>query len=137
MAARNCARCGKLFVPLNREKICRECKDAEKEMENVVMQFVRENPKSKIPEIAEGTGATEALIRRMIEDGRFDRSDLKFYYPCKKCGKEILAGQYCEDCLNSMAESLQNFQVKKANANAAASKGTGMHSKNLSKPGKK
>ena len=134
---RNCIRCGKLFVPMNREKICRNCKDAEREMENTVMEFVRDNPKSKIPEISESTGAPEALIRRMIEEGRFDRSDMKFYYPCKKCGKDILVGQYCEDCLNSMQENLQSVQVKMANANSPASKGKGMHSKTLSKPGKK
>ena len=134
---RNCIRCGKLFVPMNREKICRNCKDVEREMENTVMEFVRSNPKSKIPEISEGTGAPETLIRRMVEEGRFDRSDMKFYYPCKKCGKDILVGQYCEDCLNSMQENLQSVQVKMANANAPASKGKGMHSKTLSKPGKK
>jgi len=135
---RNCIRCGKLFVPMNREKICRNCKDAEREMENVVMEFVRDNPKSKIPEISEGTGAPEALIRRMIEEGRFDRSDMKFYYPCKKCGKDILVGQYCEDCLNSMQENLQSVQEKMAASSSPVSKGKGMHSKNLGKqPGKK
>ena len=135
---RNCIRCGKLFVPMNREKICRACKDAEREMENVVMEFVRNNPKSKIPEISEGTGAPEALIRRMIEEGRFDRSDMKFYYPCKKCGKDILVGQYCEDCLNSMQENLQSVQEKMAASSSPVSKGKGMHSKNLGKqPGKK
>jgi len=135
---RNCIRCGKLFVPMNREKICRNCKDAEREMENVVMEFVRNNPKSKIPEISEGTGAPETLIRRMVEEGRFDRSDMKFYYPCKKCGKDILVGQYCEDCLSSMQENLQSVQEKIASSSSPASKGKGMHSKNLGKqPGKK
>ena len=135
---RNCIRCGKLFVPMNREKICRNCKDAEREMENTVMEFVRNNPKSKIPEISEGTGAPETLIRRMVEEGRFDRSDMKFYYPCKKCGKDILVGQYCEDCLNSMQENLQSVQEKMASASSSAAKGKGMHSKTLGKqPGKK
>lgn len=130
---RNCQRCGKLFVPMNREKICRDCRDAEKEMENKVMQFVRDNPKCKFQDIIDGTGAEENLVRRMVEEGRFEQSNVKVF--CKKCGKEIAVGQYCESCLASMQENLQSVQEKISaqSAAAAAAKGKGMHSKNLSK----
>ena len=129
---RNCQRCGKVFVQQSNEKICRDCRDAEKEMEAKVMEFVRSNPDSKIPDITEGTGAEESLIRRMIDEGRFERSELKSY-PCKRCGKEIVAGQYCESCLSEMQENLQTVNAKIAAAAAAAAKGKGMHSKTLGK----
>ena len=136
---RNCQRCGKLFMQQNREKICRDCRDAEVEMENKVMDFVRSNPECKVPDIVEGTGAEESLVVRMIEEGRFEQTNLKSYHPCKKCGKEILTGQYCEACLSSMQENLQSVHARIAtsSAAAAAAKGKGMHSKNLGKTGKK
>ena len=136
---RNCQRCEKLFMQQNREKICRDCKDAEAEMENKVMEFVRTHPDCKVPDIVEGTGAEEGLIRRMIDEGRFAQTDLKCYYPCKKCGKEIITGQYCEACLASMQENLQsvNARIAASSAAAAAAKGKGMHSKNLGNKPKK
>lgn len=130
---KNCQRCGKLFVPMNREKICRDCRDADREMENKVMQFVRDNPKCKLQDIVDGTGAEESLIRRMIEEGRFEQSSVTTN--CKKCGKEIVGGLYCEACLSSMQENLQSVQEKISaqSAAAAATKGKGMHSKTLGK----
>ena len=130
---RNCQRCGKLFMQQNREKICRDCRDADKEMENNVMQFVRDNPNCKLQDIVEGTGAEENLVRRMVEEGRFAQSSVKTN--CKKCGKEIVGGLYCEACLSSMQENLQSVQEKisASNAAAAVAKGKGMHSKTLGK----
>ena len=130
---RNCQRCGKLFMQQNREKICRDCRDADREMENKVTQFVRDNPNCKLQEIIDNTGAEETLVRRMISEGRFAQNVIKLQ--CKKCGKEIVVGQYCETCLSSMQENLQSVQEKISAANAAAlaAKGKGMHSRNLGK----
>ena len=130
---RNCQRCGKLFMQQNREKICRDCRDADREMENKVMQFVRDNPGCKLQNIVDGTGAEESLIRRMIEEGRFEQSNITTN--CKKCGKEIVGGLYCEACLSSMQENLHSVQqnIAAQSAAAAAAKGRGMHSKTLGK----
>ena len=130
---RNCQRCGKLFMQQSREKICRDCRDADAAMEAKVMDFVRSNPECKVPDIIEGTGAEESLIRRMIDDGRFEQTVIKTN--CKKCGKEIVGGPYCESCLSSMQENLQSVQerISASSAAAAAARGRGMHSKNLGK----
>ena len=130
---RNCQRCGKLFMQQSNEKICRDCRDADVEMEHKVTQYVRDNPNCKLQEIVDATGAEESLIRRMISEGRFAQNIVQL--KCKKCGKEIVVGQYCESCLSSMQENLQSVQEKISAANAAAlaAKGKGMHSKNIGK----
>ena len=119
------------------EKICQACIDAQAELELVVVDYVRDHPKCKIPEIMEKTGASELLIRRLIDEGRFVQSGINFSYPCKKCGKEIFAGQYCEDCLKEMQNELQSAHDKMSGvveAAAAAARGHGMYSKDLKKP---
>ena len=130
---RNCSMCGKIFMS-NGEKICPNCVQAQQDLELVVIDYVRENPKCRIPEIMEATKAPESLIRRLIEEGRFVQSGVPFTYPCKKCGKEIIAGQYCEDCLEEMQKELQSAQegmTKAAEEAAAAARGRGMYSKDL------
>ena len=91
---RNCSNCGKIFMSQG-EKICPNCVQEQKELEVVVVDYVRDHPKCKIPEIMEETKAPESLIRRLIEEGRFEQVGVNLSYPCKKCGKPIVAGQYC------------------------------------------
>ena len=136
---RNCSNCGKIFMS-NGEKICPNCVQEQKELELVVVEYVRDHPKCKIHEIMEETQAPESLIRRLIEEGRFEQIGVNLSYPCKKCGKPIIAGQYCEDCLTEMQENLQTVQQgisKSAEEAAAANRGHGMYSKDLKAPLKK
>ena len=49
---RNCSMCGKIFMS-NGEKICPNCIQAQADMEVVVVDYVRDHPKCKIPEIME------------------------------------------------------------------------------------
>lgn len=135
MAAKlkNCSICGKIFMS-NGEKICPNCMKDQEDMELVVVEYVRDHPKCKIPEIMEATGAQEFLIRRLIDEGRFVQAGVNFSYPCQKCGKPIITGKYCEDCLKEMQENLQSVQTgisKAAEAQAAAERGHGMYSKDL------
>lgn len=129
---KNCQICGKVFMAQGSEKICRSCQDAQAEIEAKVMQYVRDNPRCSIQDITDNTGATEALIRRLIEAGRFEQIGVDLPHPCKKCGKTILVGQFCEDCVAQMQANLQSVQGKiLESATAAAARGKGMHSKDL------
>ena len=130
---RNCSNCGKIFMSQG-EKICPNCVQEQKELEVVVVDYVRDHPKCKIPEIMEETKAPESLIRRLIEEGRFEQVGVNLSYPCRKCGKPIVAGQYCEDCLTEMQENLQTVHQeisRSAEEAAAAARGHGMYSKDL------
>ena len=85
---RNCSQCGKLFMS-NGEKICPNCVQAQADLELVVVDYVRDHPKCKITEIMEETGAPESLIRRLIEEGRFEQVGVSLNYPCKKFCSDI------------------------------------------------
>ncbi len=127
---KNCQQCGKLFMARPREKICPACQDAEREMEPTVVNYVRDHPKCKVQDVLEGTGAPESLVRRLIREGRFEQLGVAFGYPCKKCGKEIYSGQYCENCLKDMQDGLHSVQTN-ITKNAEAARGHGMYSKDL------
>ena len=130
---RNCISCGKIFSSLYGEKMCPACKEAQDRLENSVIDYVRDHPKTRIPEIVKETGANDLIIRRLMEAGRLVGVNLK--YPCKKCGKEINRGQFCEACAKEIEAEVQNVSDKAAAARAAAERGRGMHSKDTGKRG--
>ncbi len=133
---RNCQRCGKLFTSNNNEKICRDCMDAQADLEAEVIAFVKNNPGCTITDIEEGTGADEKLIRHLMDTGRFTQMGGLVAYPCKKCGKPIVAGQFCGDCLSAMQANIKSVQSKISFT--AEKKDTparhGMRSRNLQTP---
>ena len=75
--------------------------------EREIVAFVREHPNSTIAEIIEATGASEKMIKRMIEEGRFVEFSQNIHYPCKKCGKLIVAGKYCKSCYEKMQKAIR------------------------------
>ncbi|ERL03791.1 hypothetical protein [Mitsuokella sp. oral taxon 131] len=130
---RNCKMCGKIFVPYNNAKICPDCKEKEAKMESVVINYVRDNPGVKIPKILEDTGATEALIRRLIQEGRFESAGVPLKYPCERCGAPITTGKFCRNCADEMRSAIESKGSKLASAveKQQKKKGAGIYSKEL------
>ena len=104
---KNCSSCGKVFIAINNSRVCPDCREKEEQWEKEIIEYVREHPKSQIPEIVEATGVQEPVIRRMIREGRFLSSNVELFYPCEKCGSPIQKGQYCDKCQKEMREELQ------------------------------
>ena len=98
---KNCSSCGKVFIAINNSRVCPDCREKEEQWEKEIIEYVREHPKSQIPEIVEATGVQEPIIRRMIREGRFLSSNVELFYPCEKCGSPIQKGQYCDKCPSS------------------------------------
>ena len=105
---KNCSSCGKVFIAINNSRVCPDCREKEEQWEKEIIEYVREHPKSQIPEIVEATGVQEPIIRRMIREGRFLSSNVELFYPCEKCGSPIQKGQYCDKCQKEMREELQS-----------------------------
>ena len=129
---KNCPMCGKLFADTG-HRVCMDCYEKILEKEAEVVNYVRDNPGSKIPEIVEATGATEGMIKKMIREGRFEQIGVKMSYPCEQCGNPIITGKICQSCQEELHKELQ----KKASAIIAAKQATkptghghGMYSKN-------
>ena len=110
---RNCIKCGKIFAAMNNEKVCKDCVQKEKDFEEHVVSYIRENPGKGVKEVMEATGASEKLMRRMIQDGIFSNAAINRVegatYPCMSCGRPITNGTYCTDCLSRLRN-----QTKKA-----------------------
>lgn len=110
---RNCARCGKIFTAMNGEKVCRDCVQKEKEFEEKVISYIRENPGSSLKDVMQATGANDKMMKRMMKEGIFSPSSgvqvEGTTYPCMKCGRQITHGTYCMDCLSQL-----RMQTKKA-----------------------
>lgn len=98
---KNCAQCGKIFPSLRGEKICRDCKIKEQELELKIMQYVRDHPGVSMKEVKEALGVSDKLMKRMVNEGMFSNVSISndFLYPCVSCGRMIHTGTYCSDCL--------------------------------------
>ncbi len=128
---KNCPMCGKLFIATSSMRVCANCKVKEQELEADAVNYVRDHPKSKISEIAEATGASENLIRRLIREGRFEQVGVKLTYPCEKCGAPIITGNLCAQCLEALQKELVTTTKKAAAAVQAQNKGVGIRSKSM------
>lgn len=105
---RNCTKCGKIFATTGNERVCKDCVQKEKEFEESVVKYIREHPGSSIKEVMEATGATDKMMKRMMQDGIFSNAtiarDENATYPCMKCGRPITNGTYCMDCLSQLRD---------------------------------
>ncbi len=114
---RNCTKCGKVFTSIRGERLCRDCMDEAKAFEQKVVEYIRDNPGTSLKDVMEATGATDKMLKRMMQEGIFSNSVQKgedFMYPCVGCGRPIRTGTYCTDCLSRLrdqtrkaAESMQ------------------------------
>ena len=115
---RNCTKCGKVFTSLRGEKLCRECTDEAKEFEQKVVEYIRDNPGTSMKEVMEATGATDKMLKRMMQEGIFSNTGggEDFMYPCVGCGRPIRTGTYCTDCLgrlrNQTKKAAESMQIR-------------------------
>ncbi len=110
MDVRNCRTCGRLFNyiggPPNTCPACRE--ELEKKFQKV-KEYIRENPKVSMQQIADDNEVTTNQIRQWIREERLqftDDSDIGI--ECENCGATIKTGRFCENCKNTMANNLSS-----------------------------
>ena len=127
---KNCPMCGRLFAD-HGARVCADCYDKIQKKESEVINYVRDNPKCKVGDIVEATGAPERMIKKMIQDGRFIQTGAQMSYPCEKCGAPIITGRICHSCMDAMRKDLQKqtSSIVAAQQAAKGAKGHGMYSK--------
>ena len=119
---RNCAVCGKVFMSINKAKICDACKEKEAELEQKAIDYVRDHPRSSISETAKATGVSEKVIMRLIDEGRFEEVGVTITYQCEKCGAPIVSGKYCQKCKEQLHSALQETRKQILKSAAATPK---------------
>ena len=108
MDVRNCRTCGRLFNyiggPAN---MCPACRDELEKKFQIVKEYIRENPRASIQEISDENGVTTGQIRQWIREERLQFSDdSPVGIECENCGATIRTGRFCDNCKNTMANSL-------------------------------
>ncbi len=106
-----CSRCGKLFVKTGNSTLCPDCQKIEDEEFSKVEAYLWEHPNSSISEVSEKTDVKEKIILKFIREGRIVNKSSTSTYPCKRCGKPITHGEYCDECLAELRK--ESLRAKK------------------------
>jgi len=93
--------------------VCEACKKAIEEDFQKVKQYIVDNPRAGLKEIAEENGVTTKQIQQWIREERLMfTSDSPLQIQCENCGAQIQTGRYCAKCKASMANNLNNTFAK-------------------------
>ncbi|MGI6227958.1 MAG: TIGR03826 family flagellar region protein [Peptococcales bacterium] len=112
MDLRNCPECGKVFV-YTIANLCPACREEEEMEFTRVKEYLYENPKIGIYELAGETQVDEAKIVRWIREGRIEGKNYSgLAVPCERCGKSIFEGRYCPQCSNDLAKGFSSITAK-------------------------
>lgn len=112
----NCPRCGKIFTKFS-DPLCENCMKAEEALFNRVRVYINEHQDCTIPEVIKETGVTVKKIMKYLREGRLEVSQgMSGDLTCEKCGKPILTGRFCNNCIisiNQQAEQLFGSEKQK------------------------
>ena len=97
MEVRNCADCGKMFNYMGGTPLCAACAKKLEDKFDAVKEYVYDNPRATINEVAEENEVSVRQIKRWIREERLAFSDdSPIGIECEGCGKTIRTGRYCE-----------------------------------------
>lgn len=103
MEVRTCKQCKRIFNYLTGPSICPACKDMLEEKFLVVKEYVRDNPKEGINEVAKANEVSVNQIRRWIREERLSFSeDSGIGIDCESCGRMIRSGRLCQSCKDKL-----------------------------------
>jgi len=101
-----CQECGGLFSFLPRG-VCADCLDQIERDFQTVRDYLRENPKALVFQVAEATEVDEARIQGFIDDGRIElAASGSQELSCEVCGATIAGGRHCEPCRRRLIAGL-------------------------------
>ncbi len=113
MDVRNCKKCGKLFN-YDGDALCPLCIKEMEEKFYQVRDYIRENPSSPMPVVAEENDVPIQQIKKWIRQERLTFSkDSGVSIDCESCGKPILTGRYCRECKGKMTNSFTSMYKEK------------------------
>ncbi|MBO4401219.1 MAG: response regulator [Selenomonadaceae bacterium] len=102
-----CPRCGRTFSGRPSDKLCGICSAVapagayqdknEINQRTAVRDYVKAHPGATDSEIINNLGISKRTLRDMSKVAQTFKNGV--YHPCARCGKKILEGIYCSDCL--------------------------------------
>lgn len=132
MEVRNCRKCRRLFNYLGGKPYCPACRDALEMQFLKVRDYIRDNPRDGIQEIADACEVEAVQIRDWIKEGRLEVTvSSGITLTCEKCGATILKGRFCDKCNQKMADSLGALVTGKELARPKAASGDDAENKGM------
>lgn len=107
MEVRNCKGCGRLFNYMQGPPLCPACVA---ELENKFQQvkdYLRENPKAQINQIAEDNEVSVKQIKQWVREERLTfTEESQITLDCENCGAPVLTGRFCDRCRLNLQNEL-------------------------------
>lgn len=99
MEVRNCKGCGRLFNYMQGPPLCPACiRDLENKFQEV-KDYLRENPKAQMNQIAEDNEVSIKQIKQWVREERLTfTEESQITLDCENCGAPILTGRFCDKC---------------------------------------
>lgn len=109
----NCKVCRKIFSPVGRQLVCKDCLKAEEEEFQKVRDYLKENKGADISLVSSETGVPVKKILKYLKEGKVEVSDTNnSILKCEKCGKSIRSGRFCEQCKSNVISDINNMVQK-------------------------
>lgn len=106
----NCRSCGRLFNYLSGPQICPNCKSNMEKKFAQVKQYIEDNPGVTMNEVCENNDVSRRQVEMWVREERLSFSTAEGSgIGCKRCGKPIASGNYCDKCKKIMANTLNEF----------------------------
>ncbi len=120
MEVRNCRGCGRLYNYIGGGyPLCPACMEALEKKFEQVKEYIRDNPKATMPEIAEKNDVTIPQIERWVREERLIFSDdSPIGIECEGCGATIKSGRFCPKCKDTMQKRFGGLYDQKQNTEA-------------------
>lgn len=109
MDVRNCKKCGKIFNYVAGAVICQSCRESTEKKFQEVKEFIRENTRAGLQEIAENCEVDIPQIRQWVREERLVfTEDSAVGIECESCGDMIRTGRFCDKCKAEMTMGLRD-----------------------------
>jgi len=110
MDVRNCKSCGKMFNYIGGAPLCPACLRKLDDKFAEVKEYIYDNPRAGIQEVAEACEVTTGQIRVWIREEKLAfADDSPIGLACESCGELIKTGRFCKKCKDKMASNLGNL----------------------------
>ncbi len=114
MEVRNCRSCGRLYNHLSGPSLCPECVKKLEDKFIEVREYIRNNPRCTINEVAEANDVSPQQIKQWIREERLEfAKDSPVGIECELCGTNISTGRYCKNCKEKIASGFDEAVMKR------------------------
>lgn len=111
MELRSCEICKKIFKAPDDRTLCPRCMITHETEFKRVKEYLRKNPGTSMPILAEETDVDISVIEQYLKQERIEvapNSPVKL--ACNKCSAEIVTGMYCENCSKALLGELHKIK---------------------------